>query len=137
MKKERYITSSFPCGCFWNQLMFIIYSQTQQSKNQRLKKKWNNPKGLYKRERIIDLNMHPDTSMWVKWTWISAEGEGVFRLSERDPMAHISARIVTANVSRAFNLYPNECIFSSSFTLFTPTAPQRPVQFLCLVGFQV
>lgn len=29
-KKEKYITSS-PCGCFWNQLMFVIYSHTQQN----------------------------------------------------------------------------------------------------------
>jgi len=39
----------------------------------------------------------------------------VLRLSEREAMAHIKARIVTANVNRAFALYPNECIFVFCF----------------------
>lgn len=46
------------------------------------------------------------------WTW--AEGEGELRLSEKEAMAHIRARIVKANVSKALALYPKECIFPSS-----------------------
>lgn len=36
-------------------------------------------------------------------TWISAEGEATFNVSERDAMAHMSARSVTAWVKRTFN----------------------------------
>ena len=38
-------------------------------------------------------------------------GEGLLRLSEKEAMAHIKARMVTAKVRRALALYPNECIF--------------------------
>lgn len=36
------------------------------------------------------------------WTW--AVGVGVLRLSERETMAHMSASMVTANVSKALAL---------------------------------
>jgi hypothetical protein len=50
-----------------------------------------------------------------KETWISAEGEGKLKLSEKEAMTHINASIVRANVSNTFALYTNECIVSMSF----------------------
>lgn len=44
-------------------------------------------------------------------------GVGWLRLSEIEAMAHMRAKIVTANVSKALALYPNECIFFLSFFL--------------------
>ena len=44
-------------------------------------------------------------------TWTLAEGEGKLKLSEKEATAHMMASIVIPNVSRAFALYPNECIF--------------------------
>lgn len=45
-------------------------------------------------------------------------GDGKLKLSETEAMAHMRARIVTAKVSKALNLYPKECIFLSSLSGF-------------------
>lgn len=47
------------------------------------------------------------------WTW--DVGVGALRLSERETMAHMSASMVTANVSKALALKPIECIFNWFF----------------------
>lgn len=44
-------------------------------------------------------------------TWISAEGFWLLKLSEKEAIAQMNARAVRENVSRAFALYPKECIF--------------------------
>lgn len=49
-------------------------------------------------------------------TWTCAEGVGWLKLSEMEAMAHMRARIVTAKVSKALALYPNECIFVFFFS---------------------
>lgn len=52
----------------------------------------------------------------VRGTWTWAEGEGWLKLSETEAIAHMRARIVTAKVSKALALYPNECIFRFFFS---------------------
>lgn len=42
------------------------------------------------------------------WTWASGDEE--LKLSEKEAMAHISARRVTANVSNTLALWAKECI---------------------------
>lgn len=57
--------------------------------------------------------MYPSTQISTS-TW--AVGEGELKLSEKEAMAHISARMVTAKVSNALALNPKECIFHSLTT---------------------
>lgn len=56
-------------------------------------------------------------SIQLKHTWISAEGFWLLNLSEKDAIAQMKASAVTENVSRAFALYPNECISKPFFLL--------------------
>lgn len=78
-------------------------------------------------------------------TWTLAEGEGWLKLSEREAIAQMRARMVTAKVSKAFALYPNECIFSSfcltfsNFLLFASLAISLLLlfRFFCFSWFWV
>ena len=110
-KKDTNFTSSFPLGCFWNQLMFNCSKPNYLNKTNRIRT--INPTGYIKFDDI-----------WMIWLLINrrstltwAVGDGELRLSEREAMAHMRARIVTAKVSRALALYPKECIFLSFFSV--------------------
>lgn len=60
----------------------------------------------------------------------------MLRVSEKEAIAHIKARIVTANVRRAFALYPKECILSLSPPKSLPTLnPQIEFFFRCTVDY--
>lgn len=126
------ITSSFPCGCFWNQLIFSICNHQKENNTTRKKNQSKTQKGNWGFQILTDLRRKRSRSCKVRrvLTWISAAGEGVLRLSEREAMAHINARIVTANVNKAFALYPNECIF-----LFLLPSLQLLSMFACFFSF--
>lgn len=74
----------------------------------------NTPIGKYKKKRkftqimqkgkLINPQKRAMSKLELGLTWTSADGVGELKLSEREAIAHITARIVTATVSRAFAL---------------------------------